>query len=158
MSLLTKEIAKEAIDLATPLILGLMDGDVTNRDDLHVVVAVNDDTPSPNEYELMAERSFGEPYRWDHNYADIARGKTMITARTGLTSRQVQLMQPELLVDGDVMFWGNTLLGNIIVSCSGVQPWFDEAISNTIAWLCRALIQERMEALKADAEGDTYDS
>jgi hypothetical protein len=155
---LTEEIAEQAIDLARPLIEHLLSQAITESPHLYVVVALRDTTPSPQEYGVRAVASFGDRRDWAYNYEEIAYGKTMITARTGLPSRLVQTMQPELLVPTDVMWWGNAIFGDIIVSCSGVQPWFDEAIANAIAGLCRALIQEELEGMKKGAKGDTYDS
>ncbi len=156
VSQLTYDIAERAIEFVSPYIRLLMETGVAKRNDLNVVVALRH--PSPAGYTVMAEKSFGDPDNWEHPYDKIAYGKTDISARTGLTSREVQLMRPELLERHDVMFWGNAVLGDIIVSCSGVQPWFDEAIANAIAWLCRALIQQDLEDHKANADGDRYDS
>jgi hypothetical protein len=157
MYLLTRAEAQKAIELATPTILFMMDEGVVNNPHLHVIVArIAEHTT--NGFLTLAEQSFGEQGDWVDNYDNIARMKTKISARTGLTSRQVQRLHPELLVYVDVMYWGNAVLGNLIVSCSGVQPWFDEAISNTVAWLCLALTQEKVEGLLNSAGGNTYNS
>lgn len=156
---LSKAIASQAVDLATPTVIALMDSGVAKRHHLCIVVATRGIGPgNGHSYTVKASRKFGDPDEWENPYEEIALGKTAITARTGLSSRQVQLMQPELLLDYDVCYWGNTILGNIIVSCSGIQPWLDEAVSNTVAWLCRALIQERMDGLASAASGHSYAS
>jgi hypothetical protein len=155
----TNKIAEQAIDLATPLIDGLMGSGVAKRQHLAVVVALRHaDATAEVEYKTLAYQWYGERSEWEYEYDQIAFKKTDISARTGLTSRQVQAMQPELLEETDVMFWGNAVLGDIIVSCSGVQPWFDEAISNAIAWLCKALIQEEVERRRKYNSGNTYDA
>lgn len=160
MYALTDDIAKQAIDLATPTILHMMDEKVVTRPYLHIIVALRDTSERPQLCDVKASQSFGTRAEWSNDYRAIAEGKLLITARTGLPSRQVQLMQPELLEHDDVIYWGSVIDGNIIVACSGVQPWFDEAISKIIAGICRALIQEDVEFKRTairDAGGITYD-
>ena len=158
MSFLNAKIAEQAIELTTPFIRNLMDKDAVNKAHLHVVVALRDESQFDRSYFVLAQTSFGDVDQWKHNYNDIAHGKTEISARTGLASREVQTMHPELLLESDIMYWGNAVSGDIIVSCSGVQPWFDEAISNAILWLCKALVQTEVEERRQMAKGDTFDS
>lgn len=154
--ILTAKDAERAIELAEPLIAHLVLEGVVNRPHLHVIVAMRDDSISHDLYQVLARKSFGQ--NWEHAYDEIAKGKTEISARTGLTSREAQMMYPELLVSSDIMFWGNAVSVDLIVSCSGVQPWFDEAISKTILGLCQALAHDRVQALRQEASGDTFDS
>jgi hypothetical protein len=108
-------------------------------------------------YSVVAERSWGDPAGWRNRWDDVARAKTALSARTGLSTREAQFLRPAALVDGDVMWWGNAIDGAVIVSCSGLQPWFDEAISTAAIALCRAAIQDDLEARKAAKRGNFYD-
>lgn len=156
MSLLTNDLAMRAIKLTEPFIEQLMAEGVAKRPHLHIVVARRH--VSMKSYEVLAEQSIGNPAEWAHPYSEIAHGKTRISARTGLSSRKVQTMHPSLLEPSDVMFWGNAIMDDVIVSCSGVQPWIDEAISNAIAGLLRALVQQQLEDMRTSAAGETYAS
>ena len=154
MSVLDRAMASDAIARVSPYIESLFSGPA-KRTHLHVVVGTRTDD---GQVTYLASRSFGERSEWEHAYDDIADGKLAISARTGLSSREVQLMRPELLEEDDVMFWGSVVVGNIVVACSGVQPWFDEAIAYALAYLCRALVQNSLERIKEEARGDTYNS
>jgi len=70
------------------------------------------------------------------NYA-VARAKTALTLRTGLTAEEVHRVQPELLVPGDVQWWGNTVLDigkvRVVVSASGLAETWDQRICEALA-------------------------
>lgn len=155
--LLTAGAARLAIDLATPLINNLMSEGVVTRRDLHIVVARRVLSIQEEDFQILVEKSFGGS-EWTAEYDVIARLKARLSARTGLSSREAQLMHPELLQEEDVMYWGSAIRGNLIVACSGVQPWYDEAISNIVLWLCLAHAQEKAEAKRGAVKGFTFDS
>ena len=48
-------------------------------------------------------------------------------------------MYPQFLDEEDGEFWGTAMRGNLIVSCSGVEPEFDEAIANMIIGIIFAI-------------------
>lgn len=146
--LLTLEVAEKALYLADPMIKKMMDSETIKRHDLHIVIAKRNPAAESG-YDTIADMSFGDVSKWEHPYNVIAHGKTRISARTGKPSRHVQLGEPELLEADDVMFWGNAIRGDIIVSCSGVQPYFDEAISNSILWIILGIIQDVIERKKS---------
>jgi hypothetical protein len=70
------------------------------------------------------------------NYA-VARAKTALTLRTGLTAEEVHKVQPELLVPGDVEWWGNTVLDiggvRVVVSASGLAEGWDQRVCEALA-------------------------
>lgn len=145
--------AAKAIALAKPLVDGL-------TDQLAVVLAVATTNTQlwQNGYITVATESFGNPNEWEDTYMEIAHGKTAISARTGLTTREVQTMRPDLLEDSDVIYWGNAACGDLIVSCSGTDEWFDEAISKTVLSLWQAFIQDEFESKKTHTRGFRYNS
>lgn len=155
MSFLTARIAEQAIELATPLIQELFVTGVAKRPTLCVVVAVRDDTTRADGFALLARQSFN-PLNWTNPYDKIALGKTRISARTGMPSRVVQTMYPELLMNDDVKYWGNAVSGDIIVSCSGVQPWIDEAISNIVLSLIRGLLEDEVTERRENDPGNFF--
>lgn len=152
--MLNQRIAGQAIGLAEPLITHLARTGTTRRSDLFVLVGLRDER---GRLLIFAEKGFGDEDGWEHNYRAIARGKADITARTGLPSREVQLLRPELLRPTDVKYWGSVIGGDVVVAVSGVQPWYDEAIATSILALVRALIQDELTALsEASPDSDTY--
>lgn len=151
---LSQHIASQALMATDPFVRQLMRSGIVKRDHLHIIVAKR--ISLAGEFFVLKEQSFGEGADWANDYDAIARAKLEIAARTGLSSRQVRQMQPELLEDGDTAFWGSVILGNIIVACSGVQPWFDELIANTVAGTCRALIQDEVEGKVLRMKGSDF--
>ena len=152
--MLNQRIAGRAIELAEPLITNLAETGTTRRHDLFVLVGQRDER---GRLLVFAEKVFGEEASWEHDYREIARGKGDITARTGLPSREVQLLHPELLRPTDVKYWGSVVSGNVIVAVSGVQPWYDEAIATSILALVRALIQDEITVMaEASPESNRY--
>ena len=151
--ILDQKMAEKAINLAVPSIeLALQQ--VAKRVAMHVIVGTRElDGSGWNE---LATRSFGN--EWEIEFDIIAQGKFNISGRTGLDSRMVQLTMPELIDPEDVLYWGSVVRGTIVVACSGVEAYFDEAIANMVAGWCRALIQHELEQRRASAMGDTYDS
>lgn len=154
--LLTDEMIDTALNAVSTAVVELMSGGVLERKDLHIVVATRD-RAYVDGYRILEERSFGDILKWENPYARIARGKTALTARTGLSSRVVQKLDTELLRRGDVKFWGNAIKGDLIVSCSGVQPHYDEAISKMVMDLLLAAIEERSRTMLTCNDLNTYD-
>lgn len=150
-------IGTKAIAVMRPSIELMMAHCLVKRTHLYIMVAEIAPEFSSG-YILRAYESFGYPSDWEHPYDEIARGKTRISARTGLSSREVHTMRPHLLVPGDVKYWGNAIGPPFIVSCSGVEPWFDEAISNAVLGLCKALTQRRVERMRAADGSDFFGS
>jgi hypothetical protein len=148
---LTKKLADEAIDIATPTILQSMKRGFVKRFDLHIVISVMD---PDGRWKTLTERSFGNPDNWEYHYDDVARNKDNISRRTGMPTRYVHEVHPELLEPGDTVYWGNAMMDNVIVSCSGVQEWGDEMFSFIILDLCKGQIQRVLELLRAEG-GET---
>lgn len=78
----------------------------------------------------------GPPEDWETPFDKIARSKHDISQREGKDTVNVPLIDREV---GDTQYWGSVVLefegGRIIVAISGLQPWFDEALSGMIARL-----------------------
>jgi hypothetical protein len=156
MSVLDRSMAAVGVRVVSALVRALFRGPA-KRQHGHLIAGVRKDDGSAST--VLIEKSFGRR-GWAHRYDNIARKKFGISVRTGLSSREVQQMRPDLLEVDDTIYWGSAVVGNIVVAFSGIQPWFDEAISYALAYLLRALIQDRLEELKAsalEADADLYD-
>lgn len=143
--------AKMAVNLAMPSIQALIDGGKTATGDFYVHVALR--FPE-GDYDTLYEQRFGKG-PWPEPFNQIAYGKTAISARTGLSSREVHLVHPELLVPHDVKYWGNAICGRCIVSCSGIQPWMDETISKIVLAIFMGMLQNEINAAIAEDDGYT---
>ena len=63
----------------------------------------------------------------------IAKSKCVISWRTGLSSREVTDLHPELLLPGETAYPGSTVNGNLVVAISGLPDQWDEALSIQLA-------------------------
>lgn len=147
---ITKEIAATAVATAVRSVLG---SGLTKRQDIHVVVmvpAMKDDRPDYTDYpdysiyaEVIHEESFGNVGKWEHPYNDIARCKALQLWQGRNDGRAGNI--PHLLFPGDTPFWGGVYREDIVVACSGVQPYFDRLISGITADWIIALAQHAYE-------------
>lgn len=142
---LEEEFATGAFTLVRPAIEALFkrNGGPAKRDHMHVVMATRNGTGG--DYHWWYSWKYDEP--WEHPYDLIAEGKMVITDRTGLPSRAVQLVERHLLVLGDVKYWGSAIRGPRMVSASGVQPYFDELISQMLLDTWCALAEHYIASL-----------
>jgi len=128
-----KEIALDAIDLVTPSIIKLFER--TNRKELHIVVM--DPTIKPWESDfndaILVEQSMGKPNEWTIKFDELARNKAQQAWRSGSANINNQTLHPSSLREGDVLFYGSFVYGDIVVGCSGVQPYYDMLISSWVA-------------------------
>ncbi|MBI4100906.1 hypothetical protein HY441_00330 [Candidatus Microgenomates bacterium] len=141
MQLFDTSVAMNAVAGALPLIESMMELRVVNRSHLYIVVGTVDGA-------VLYMESVGDHAEWEHPYDDIARSKFRITCQTGMPSRLVQEIHPELVPEAETVYWGSWIDGGVVVACSGVEPWFDEAFAKTICALCVALIKARREMVR----------
>ena len=77
--------------------------------------------------------------QWPEDSYGIARAKTALSVRTGMTAEQVFKERPDLLLPGDVEWWGNTLILvdglRVVVSASGLDEQWDQRICEAFAGL-----------------------
>jgi hypothetical protein len=129
---LTAAHANEAFDaFVRPSIQHAMHKEHVNKSHMHVVVlqpgvpyAEGADLP------ILFEVSFGDSEDWKKwegkSYKEFAYGKARLSWRTGLSSREVVLVKPQLLLPGDCRLWGSSVYGGVVTAISGIQPFFDE--------------------------------
>ena len=129
---LTPEQGQEAFNaFVKPSIMHAMHQQHVNRSCLHVVVLrpgvpYQEDAALP----ILFEKSFGDVDDWEKwdgkSFKEFAHGKARLSWRTGLSSREVVLTKPHLLLPGDCRLWGSSVFGDVVTGVSGVQPFFDE--------------------------------
>jgi len=126
---LTAKQAGEAFDaFVRPSIQHAINKENVNKSHMHVVV-LQPGVPYVEGADLpiLFEVSFGEMEDWEvKSYKECAYGKARLSWRTGLSSREVVLTKPHLLLPGDCRLWGSSVYGGVVTGISGVQPFFDE--------------------------------
>ncbi|MFA7208753.1 MAG: hypothetical protein WC120_00560 [Parcubacteria group bacterium] len=79
----------------------------------------------------LYQKSVGEKKDWPHPFDEIAMCKALQLWTDRNDDRTMPI--PHLLFPGDTPYWGGVKRRGIVVTCSGVQPWFDKMISGVIA-------------------------
>ncbi len=141
---LTKEDAEKAVRAVLEVVIGTRSSlrPLLKRVQCHIVVLVpgmkddrEADYPDWPNYPLQAvslhEESIGKDEGWEHPYDNIARCKALQLWTDRNDDRAMSI--PHLLFSGDTPFWGGVKRCGIVVTCSGVQSWFDKMISGMIA-------------------------
>ena len=152
---LTKKIAQQAVEVAVYAVLRtapLMHK--VKRYHCHIVILVpgmedarEADYPDWPNYPLqpvsLYERSIGDMGAWEHQYDNIARCKALQLWTDRNDDRTSPI--PHLLFSGDTPDWGGVKRRGMVVTCSGVQPWFDKLISGIVADTIVALAHDAYE-------------
>ena len=132
---LTQEICELAWDIVQPSIAHAADLNVTNKHAGTVVVL------DPWSGAILFQGRVNDNHPDREKYDTIALAKAEVSWETGLTSRQVQQDAPHLYRPGMTKWGGSAIENKLVVSFSGVQAVFDEAISwmvlNWILGLCQ---------------------
>ncbi|WP_051361705.1 hypothetical protein [Solimonas soli] len=143
--------AECAIDLAAPLLEAAACHTAINQSGVvHVVILDPALTPANATFEqaILLEASFGlDRARWDADYAGFARAKARLSWETGLDSQVVLTQQPQRLRRGDTLLGGAVVLDGIVVSISGCEAMYDEALAGSVALLLRAAARQTVMAL-----------
>ncbi|MEX1113005.1 MAG: hypothetical protein WD603_02665 [Patescibacteria group bacterium] len=109
-----------------------------HRGPFHAKVSIELDGKRLVEY----EESLGSPGPDRPPFDAIARSKHAISRRAGEDTVDVPLADRMI---GDTQYWGSVVRefegGRIIVAISGLQPWFDEALSGVLASILLGLLK-----------------
>lgn len=146
---LDRDLAAAALQRASSAIEQLL---VCNAMRTHLSVVIGRRNPNGS-FQRIIVKNFGYAAVYEHDYQEIASKKAELSARTGLSSREVQLLHPELLQYGDTCFFGSVICGDIVVAASGVEAYFDEACAKIVLTIILALIEHKIVLLRN--EGDT---
>ncbi len=149
MSFFDQQEAERAIDIASSLVERMFDEPWIRRQDFHLMVSRRQRRGT---FDILAERSYGNVEDCKNIYRPIVVSKTGISARTGLNSREAQLLHPLLIDRTDTKYWGSVIKDDIIVAGSGEQAFVDEGIALTTLAICMMLAQQNMEIARADAD------
>lgn len=133
-------LVEMALDVVAPAIENILN-QLAKRCALHVRVCYRDARNEIYGFPGLVNREFGDRPTWEYDYGEITRQKARATAESGLTSRELHQMYPQLLEEGDGKYWGSAQRGNVIVACSGVEPEYDEAIANMVVAVLWAIMQ-----------------
>gem|GEM_PF-1057198 len=140
---LPKTIVRECVDMAVKTLLDSFQNRI-KRQMFHIVVlvpamAADNERKWPN-YPLQPypifEFSYGQRDEWPHPFDEIAQCKALQLwhdRNDGGTD-----IMPHLLFANDTPFWGGVKRSGIVVTCSGLQPWFDRMLAGIIADMCIA--------------------
>lgn len=128
-----KEIALDAIELVKPAIINLFER--TCRKELHIVVMDPTIKPWEAKFEdaILVEETLGTPAEWPVPFDKLARKKAQQAWRDGVANIDHQTLHPSSLREGDILYFGSFVYGNIVVGCSGVEPYYDMLISSWVA-------------------------
>lgn len=127
-----RQLAQDAVDLVRPAIEKLFNQ--TNRKELHIVVM----DPRLKPWEATFEEAilYQESIKnmpWKVPFDELARDKAAQAWRHQQANIERQIRHPSSLRDGDALFYGSFVYGDIVVASSGVEQWFDMLISGWIA-------------------------
>lgn len=133
--ILTRELAKQAVDVVRPAIEALLGSELAGgRKNLHLVIL------NPTDGTVLHEESWGDETTWAHPYDEIARAKARQCYRTGVAGRKLQTSTPWLYEPGDTRYAGGVVEDGQVVAASGLKEYFDEMVSwmvfNAIFGLC----------------------
>ena len=150
--ILTPGLVQEAYEMVYPLIEATL-ANRAKRQHLAIVVTATSailetDTNKSFQENCLFTASIGEEKKWEYEYDVIALSKAEKSARTGKGSAE---LAPHYLIDGDTIYWGSVVLDDIVVACSGVEPYYDELFSMWIASAIKALAKKRFAELSPDA-------
>lgn len=120
-------------DALAPLLASLLaDRAISGESAMHLVVMDPSAGPATRfEHAILAERSFGDPAKWEADYAWYARAKTQLAWREQMSLRTLFAEHRERLRDDDIRVEGAVCIGRWIVGASGAQPWYDHAFATT---------------------------
>ncbi len=149
--ILTPGLVQEAYELVRPMIEATLKSHC-KRQHLAVVVTVTDFITQRDITKSFKESCFftaniGYDADWEYEYDVIALSKAEKSARTGKGTAE---LPPHYLIDGDVVYWGSVVLDDIVVACSGVEPFYDEMFSMWIAAAIKALAKKRFAEFSPD--------
>jgi hypothetical protein len=145
---LTKEIAEKAVDMAVEVVMGQCP---VKRKDCRVTVLVptmiTEGYKFPNYPivpEVLLRKDYGDKPNWEYEFDEISECKTLQLWQ-GRNAPGNESTPVHLLFTGDTPFWGGDVTEGIVTSCSGVQPWYDKAISRISNALMIAAAREVWE-------------
>ncbi|MGX9417530.1 hypothetical protein ACWU4D_09285 [Vibrio sp. WJH972] len=146
-----QKIAADAVELVTPSIEALFKK--TCRKELHIVVVDPRIKPWESTFEdaILYEKTLGNPEEWQVPFDELARQKAAQAWRNNSANISLHTQHPSSLRSGDVLYYGSFVYGDIVVGCSGVEPWFDMLAASWVALAIEQLcISDYQETKRTD--------
>jgi len=145
---LTDEMAEKAMSIGVSKFNKLAQKDVIPKYEGYISISVVDFVTG--QATVLLEISIGDRSTWDYDYESLAKGKTMASVRNKMSMDRL-LKHPELVLPGDVKYSGNTLRGNIDVSCSSSASGdVDKKITKKMAQAIVSFLKENFESQLLD--------
>ncbi|MDS1139732.1 hypothetical protein RE432_04745 [Pusillimonas sp. SM2304] len=145
-ALADKSAAKQAVDLALPMIeKGIASRTLGESGFLYIVIMDPGLRPEHCDFEqaILYEHAVGDRDAWDADYARYAREKARVCWRVQRSGHELRYMAAHLLRAVETGVWGGVWADGIAVGVSGADPWFDEAIGTAVAGFLRAIAKQR---------------
>ena len=138
--LLNKELAQAAVDAVMPAISALMHDRHSPLKRKTACILVANPSVIPTSPEMRDEwvEAGGILHRhdigdnWEYPFDKIATSKLHLSMLYRMSTREIQFNQPWLTENGDTSYYGSVYCDGLAVACSGVQPYFDEMISEWV--------------------------
>jgi hypothetical protein len=149
----TAAAVERALDALSPLLATLLaDRSISAERAMHVVVMDPDANRHTTAFDkaILCERSFGEPARWEADYAWYARAKARVAWREQASLRDLLAHAPQRLRDDDIRVEGAVFDQGLVVAASGAQPWYDHAIACCAIALIGATLRHASEVAASD--------
>jgi hypothetical protein len=134
-----------ALDALEPMLSTLLaDPDVSGESAMHIVVMdpATDPRATPFEEAILREKSYGEPARWQADYAWYARAKTRLAWREQMSLRTLFAHHADRLRQDDIRVEGAVCAGRWVVGASGAQAWYDHAFATCAVALIEAGVEQ----------------
>lgn len=150
MTRMNEKVFNKAIEMALPTIQIMMNHGVAKRHHLQIYAGGVKES-------VIVSKSLGDTKDWENQYDEVAMSKFKLTQEHKMSTRDIQQKKPNVLgVPGTTIWWGSWIESDIVVACSGVQPWIDELISKIIVDIILGLMytiqNDEFERLKADGQ------
>jgi hypothetical protein len=151
VSVTAREAVLRSFDALAPMLDKLLaDDSISGEHAMHLVVMNPAADPrTPFDAAILVERSFGDPARWQADYAWYARAKTRLAWREQMSLRTLFAQHPERLLDDDIGVEGAVKDGRWVVGASGAQAWYDHAIATIAIALFDAATEQAQKATAA---------
>lgn len=150
--ILNTSLVEEALRLMQPAIQHTLDRNLMKRSDLAIVVTATTAIVPWKPKQHFSDRwhvlrKLGNPSQWESNFDEIALSKAEQSVRS---RRDTATLPPHYHEVGDTTFWGSVVLDDIVVACSGVEPYFDEMFAMWVASAVKATAKHHYTARVSD--------
>jgi hypothetical protein len=149
-------VARKAVQFVLPSIETLMASLEFSRKNLHIVIVdplvlpVNIDSNTWAERAILYEHPIGIEAEWQRDFRAIARSKARLSWLHQMPSQLIQARAPYLVGDADTTYFGSAVRDGLVVAASGVQPHYDQMVSEWVLEALRALAINERAVMKAE--------